>query len=83
MCFFFDLLFIVNNWDVIKLIFVELNLIWYLLYILLIFFNIEDGIIEFLMIIFGIFNGIFFLIINFSMDGIKNVWVGFFLVIIL
>lgn len=83
MCFFFDLLFIVNNWDVIKLIFVELNLIWYLLYILLIFFNIEDGIIEFLMIILGIFNGIFFLIIIFSKDGIKNVWVGFFLVIIL
>lgn len=83
MCFFFDLLFIVNNWDVIKLIFVELNLIWYLLYILLIFFNIEDGIIEFLMIIFGILNGIFFLIIIFSKDGIKNVWVGFFLVIIL
>lgn len=83
MCFFFDLLFIVNNWDVIKLIFVELNLIWYFLYILLIFFNIEDGIIEFLMIIFGIFNGIFFLIIIFSKDGIKNVWVGFFLVIIL
>lgn len=83
MCFFFDLLFIVNNWDVIKLIFVELNLIWYLLYILLIFFNIEDGIIEFLMIIFGIFNVIFFLIIIFSKDGIKNVWVGFFLVIIL
>lgn len=83
MCFFFDLLFIVNNGDVIKLIFVELNLIWYLLYILLIFFNIEDGIIEFLMIIFGIFNGIFFLIIIFSKDGIKNVWVGFFLVIIL
>lgn len=83
MCFFFDLLFKVNNWDVIKLIFVELNLIWYLLYILLKFFNIEDGIIEFLMIIFGIFNGIFFLIIIFSKDGIKNVWVGFFLVIIL
>lgn len=83
MCFFFDLLFIVNNWDVIKLIFVELNLIWYLLYILLIFFNIDDVIIEFLMIIFGIFNGIFFLIIIFSKDGIKNVWVGFFLVIIL
>lgn len=83
MCFFFDLLFIVNNWDVIKLIFVELNLIWYLLYILLIFFNIEDGIIEFLMIILGIFNGIFFLIIILSKDGIKNVWVGFFLVIIL